>query len=1112
MDIPYFTEDDIFDMTDGATVERGSDYFRRGKVQSYRVNGEEIEGVVSGSGRRVYEQSIYLSEDYAVEIDGSCTCPMEYNCKHVVAVLFAYLERQSLKPPSPAALPYASTLWLESLVQAATMPDLDEPTGKATPRLICVFLPGKQHSGLDLALCRSRPRADGGYSSATAVTQTYELAGDAIGGPLRERALIRLFLALRADGDNYGMLAQPREALGAQLLNQLLDEGILLQAQSRKDLKGKLQQLVRGPRRAAALAWRAENGLMRLLWDAEGGAIGTILPTDPPMYLHEGQIGELDLPAALRALPAQSLLDMVKHAPQVEGAQAARLAVEMQTLQLDRLFPLPPAMGLSVRDDIRPTPFLLLGSMERSIHGGRESAWHDYAVLAFDYDGKRASADVTQMLLRTTATGSEQIARDQQAEALAHATLDGYGFQRSSAPELGRFIGALELDSADAWMAFGRTGLPALRKQGWLLELAPTFRFDVREIDDWYADVDQGGEGQAWFELELGIVVEGQRVPLLPILLQLIRSAPKEFDAQALASHADTEVLMARLPGGARVGLPWSRIRPILSTLGELYFLERVGNAIRLPSLDAARLAELEAGAQLRWMGGEKLRALGQRLAGFDGVQAVAPPRGLQATLRSYQLDGLAWMQFLREYGLAGILADDMGLGKTIQTLSHILLEKEAGRLDRPALVVAPTSLMGNWQEEAARFAPGLRVLLLHGADRAERFGAMGSHDLVLTTYALLPRDEAALRQQDFHLLILDESQYIKNHRSKAAETATLLRARHRLCLTGTPLQNHLGELWSQFHFLLPGLLGDEKQFNSDFRKPVERDGDGQRNAFLTRRIKPFLLRRTKDHVAKELPAKTEMLREVTLVGAQRDLYETVRLAMDKKVREAIASKGVARSQIVILEALLKLRQVCCDPRLVSLSGGHKSTAHSAKLTELTGMLEELLDEGRKILVFSQFTSMLALIEDELRARGIAYALLTGETVDRSAQVKAFQSGKVAVFLISLKAGGVGLNLTAADTVIHYDPWWNPAVENQATDRAWRIGQDKPVFVYKLIAKATLEEKIQEMQRRKAALASAVLSGGDTQNLQLTQDDLHAIFAPLSADAAPARRARIAAE
>ncbi|CUI07159.1 COG0553: Superfamily II DNA/RNA helicases, SNF2 family [Janthinobacterium sp. CG23_2] len=1101
MQIPYFDQADILNNIDDATCKRGSDYFRRGKVQACHVNGKDIEGVVDGSGRYVYEQTVYVSDDGGVMIDGSCTCPMEYNCKHVVAVLYAYLEQQAVQVPSGAALPYASSAWLDRLVQATSLPQREAVVDKAVSQLVFVFVPGKQGE-LELVVCRSRARPGGGYTSASAISHCYELAVDASGA--RQRALVRLFLALRPDGDSYGTVAQPREALGAQLLSQLLDEGLLLQAGSRKELKGKLRPLVRGARRAAALAWRPENKVMRLVWEAEGGAIGTILPTDPPMYLHDGQLGELEMPAALRALPAATLLDMVKQAPQVEAVQAVRLAAEMQALQLDRLMPLPPAMGLTVREDIRPTPYLLLGSMEQSIHGGRESAWHDYAVLAFDYDGKRASVDASQVLMRTTASGSERIERDHHAEALAHATLAGYGFQGSSAPALERFFGALELASTDAWLAFGRSGLPALREQGWLLELAPSFRFDVRQIDDWYADVEQGGEGNAWFELELGIVVDGERVPLLPILLQLIRGAPAQFDAQAMAAHADDEVLMARLPGGGRVGLPWSRIRPILSTLGELYFLERVGNAIRLPSLDAARLAELEASARLRWMGGETLRSLGRRLAGFGGVQAVAPPRGLHATLRTYQQEGLAWMQFLREYGLAGILADDMGLGKTIQTLSHILLEKEAGRLDRPALVVAPTSLMGNWQEEAARFAPALRVLLLHGPDRAARFDSMGSHDLVLTTYALLARDEAALLGQEFHLLILDESQYIKNHRSKAAETATLLRARHRLCLTGTPLQNHLGELWSQFHFLLPGLLGDEKQFNSDFRKPVERDGDAGRNAFLTRRIKPFLLRRTKDHVAKELPAKTEMLREVTLAGAQRDLYETVRLAMDKKVRAAIASKGVARSQIVILEALLKLRQVCCDPRLVSLAGGRKSGAQSAKLAELTVMLDELLDEGRKILVFSQFTSMLALIEDELRARKIGYALLTGDTKDRSAQVAAFQSGAVPVFLISLKAGGVGLNLTAADTVIHYDPWWNPAVENQATDRAWRIGQDKPVFVYKLIAKATLEEKIQEMQQRKAALASAVLSGGDTEGLQITQDDLQAIFAPLSAQAAPA--------
>ncbi len=439
-----------------------------------------------------------------------------------------------------------------------------------------------------------------------------------------------------------------------------------------------------------------------------------------------------------------------------------------------------------------------------------------------------------------------------------------------------------------------------------------------------------------------------------------------------------------------------------------------------------------------------------------------------------------------------------MGLGKTVQTLAHILVEKEAGRLTNPALVIAPTSLMGNWQDEAAKFAPGLRVLLLQGKDRAQQFDQIGQCDLVLTTYALLPRDEEKLREHDFHLVILDESHYIKNTRSKAAQSAGLLRARHRLCLSGTPLENHLGELWSQFHFLLPGLLGDEKTFNNQFRHPIERQDDPLRRMLLNRRIKPFLLRRTKDNVAKELPPKTEMVRKVELTGPQRDLYETVRLAMDQKVREEIDKKGVARSQIVILEALLKMRQVCCDPRLVKSLPAKKQTAGSAKLTDLMQMVEDLLDEGRKILVFSQFTSMLELIEEELETRDIPYALLTGDTKDRQAQVAAFQQGAVPIFLISLKAGGVGLNLTAADTVIHYDPWWNPAAENQATDRAWRIGQDKPVFVYKLIAKGTLEEKIQILQQKKAELAQSILAEGESQKMALTQEDLQQIFAPLS--------------
>lgn len=390
--------------------------------------------------------------------------------------------------------------------------------------------------------------------------------------------------------------------------------------------------------------------------------------------------------------------------------------------------------------------------------------------------------------------------------------------------------------------------------------------------------------------------------------------------------------------------------------------------------------------------------------------------------------------------------------------------------------------------------------LAWEGGDNLRDFARIDEHDLVLTTYALLPRDAAELGKRRFHLLILDEAQNIKNATTKAAVAARELAARHRLCLTGTPLENHLGELWSLFHFLMPGWLGDARQFAQDYRTPIEKHGDEARLSHLAARLRPFLLRRTKEQVASELPPKSEFTQFVELSEAQRELYETVRLALDRKVREEIARRGLARSRIVILEALLKLRQVCCDTRLLQRQedGARSGRAlSSGKLAYLLDMLDELIAEGRRVLLFSQFTSMLALIEDALRQRGVDYVLLTGETRDRRAPVQRFQSGKVPVFLISLKAGGVGLNLTAADTVIHYDPWWNPAVENQASDRAYRIGQDKPVFVYRLIARGTVEEKIQHLQQEKAALADGLFSEGNGDGWKLDEADIDALFAPL---------------
>jgi SNF2 family DNA or RNA helicase len=437
-----------------------------------------------------------------------------------------------------------------------------------------------------------------------------------------------------------------------------------------------------------------------------------------------------------------------------------------------------------------------------------------------------------------------------------------------------------------------------------------------------------------------------------------------------------------------------------------------------------------------------------------------------------------------------------MGLGKTVQTLAHLQYEKEQGRLTQAALIIAPTSLVGNWFAEAQRFTPELSVLVYHGYDRHQ--DNFDEYDLIISTYGLIHRDKEKFVNYFFYYLILDEAQFIKNARTKTTQVIQQLRAQHRLCLTGTPLENHLGELWSLFHFLMPGLLGDAKQFRLWFRTPIEKHADSARRELLATRVKPFMLRRTKNQVAQELPPKTEITRTIELTGPQRDLYEAIRMSMEKKVRDAIVKQGLGKSHILLLDALLKLRQVCCDPRLLSLPEAEIAHGVSAKLDVLVELLDSLVEEKRRVLIFSQFTSMLQLIEESLNKKNYPYLKLTGQTQNRQALVDQFQEGTIPIFLISLKAGGTGLNLTKADTVIHYDPWWNPAVEDQATDRTHRIGQENPVFVYKLITSGTVEEAILGMQDRKRQLVDGILSADATQSVSLTEEDLVQFFVPLS--------------
>ena len=543
------------------------------------------------------------------------------------------------------------------------------------------------------------------------------------------------------------------------------------------------------------------------------------------------------------------------------------------------------------------------------------------------------------------------------------------------------------------------------------------------------------------------------------------------------------------------------RFQTILLTLTEIYdktYLKE--NELPINALFASQLIGHKENFSLpdiQWQIPPELQYLSQKWNAFPlSKEILQPTDSFKGELRHYQLEGLTWLQFLRKHSLAGILADDMGLGKTVQTLAHLAMEKDLGRAKKPILIISPTSLVTNWHSEIKKFTPSLSVLILQGTERPNEKEVLAQHDIILTTYSVILHDQPLLEQLSYYYIILDEAQWIKNANTKAFATVTQLETEHRLCLTGTPMENHLGELWSLFHFLLPGYLGNQKSFNKLFRQPIERDNDAARRLALQKRIAPFLLRRAKSVVAADLPPKNEMIQLIDMNEEQATLYESIRLSVGNKIQKILAQKGFAQSHIEILDALLKLRQACCDPRLVKLASA-QSIAQSAKLEYLLSILPEMIEEGRKILLFSTFTSMLSLIEPELKTLGIPYVLLTGNTKDRQTPVSRFQNGEVPLFLLSLKAGGTGLNLTAADTVIHYDPWWNPAAENQASDRAHRIGQNKAVFIYKLITRGSVEEKIIHLQQKKQMLLNDIFANDASAGGRLEASDLQYLLAPM---------------
>ena len=1109
----HYTLNDVGQAFSEASFDQGWVHHRSRQVRNmeFHENGRRMTGNVLGKHGLLYKQSVELLDDRrgGVKIAGSCTCHAGSNCGHVAALLIEGLARPETRIGGDVLEPDVLG-WIGALEESVQGDSGEEYPANVRHRLIYVLRVGTGAGGRVEARVRLkmvRIRKNGSFGSR----RDYDVLMFERGPtPKFLRPVdIRILKRLAGVGARYvapgsGHPLQDEE--GHELLELILQSGRCRWS----EIEGPTLSL--GPPRKGDLEWEVrETGAqhLRVL-----PPVTCVLPVTPPWYvdIESALCGILDL-----GMPPRQASTLAQ-APPIAPESAAAVRGELEKRFPTGIVPMPMTFDSCKEADVRPVPFLRLGRTEI------EMISEDWEPELFHVPVARASFDYGYCLFepgddRLSKTIHDDgdlvvVSRDRKFEDEAFRRLGAFGFVPLDAwlhagdpdfRDMG-LRGNRDLvmnghgDMTAALLQFFENGVPKLKAEGWRVEVGEDFPLTIAEVEDeWHAEVEDGS-GIDWFGFSLGMIVDGEKVNLLPLLMDLLNDFRSQEDFEQFLENAGEGKIYVRMDDGKLLPILAARLRPMLSTLVDLFQVNGLDDEGRIPvhARQAAEIADLERDlgpVDLRWSGGKALVEIGRKLRAFENIAEASVPDSFRGALRPYQQAGLNWLQFLREFEFGGILADDMGLGKTIQAIAHILVEKETGRMDGPCLIVAPTSLMANWRIEIERFAPGLKVLTLHGADRKSRFGEIASHDVVLTTYPLLPRDQAALVAQTYYLVILDEAQVIKNSRTKLARTAKRLQSRYRITLTGTPMENHLGDLWSQFDFLMPGLLGDEKQFRKAFRTPIEKHGDDGRRVFLGRRVAPFLLRRIKEDVAADLPKKTDIVEHVELGGAQRDLYEIIRLAMHEKVRREIANKGVARSHIIILEALLRLRQVCCDPRLIK-SRPEAQNAPSAKLSRLMEMLPELIAEGRRVLLFSQFTSMLDLIEGGLREREIDFVKLVGNTRDRASVVRKFQSGSVPLFLISLKAGGTGLNLTAADTVIHYDPWWNPAVEAQATDRAHRIGQDKPVFVYRLLTVGTVEERILELQDRKRALMGGVVKTNATG--QLSTEDVDALFAPLS--------------
>jgi superfamily II DNA or RNA helicase len=1042
--------------------ERGHAYFVDGNVTSVTRDGDGFQIEVAGSS--LYELTIGFDEDLAY---GDCTCPWfagggDGQCKHVWAALLE-LDRRGMLPTRirtwDGGLPFDDD-WDDETAddwdddrQNVVVPIRPAPGGRATTAPWQRFFEtvARATSSSPQSLRAEVPEeivygySRTAYDSNSVTITTWGRSRAKSGAWKKWRRLAvgpgMLSTLDRFDRETIGLLHGRNYRYAAEM-SATVQRDVAGWWIERIARAGKLMREVEGGE-LVPIPWiESDPCRFSLRIDAEAkqyqisGSLlrdGVEVPIERVREAYPGVVIFDDGAAGLEASEDVAWMDALRSngtvaVPRSEGANLREALVLAPPIRAQ----LPPELAWE-ETVVAPRPILSLET----------DRWRsDYAAsVSFDYGGWRVAHE-SQTLLQVD--GSRVIRRNLPLETKhvarlrTFSLLPGWGGYVIRASLLGDIARSLEAD-------------------GWTILINGA---QLRYADRYDVAIESGID---WFDLHASANFGDQTVALPDLLA-------------AIARH---ETLL-KLPDGSVGTVPreWATGLESLASLGT-----RSKGAIRYRTSQRFLLDAMLRNHEPRV--DASFTAMRNRMHDVTPV-AKEETKGFKGTLRPYQREGLGWLGALRELSVGGCLADDMGLGKTVQVLA--LLESLRVKGGGPSLVVAPKSLLYNWLAEAARFAPKLRVLQHHGGDRTRGTDHFADYDVVLTTYATMRLDIEYLAATEFEYAILDEAQAIKNSSAQTAKAARLLRARHRLALSGTPVENHLGELWSIFDFLNPGMLGTARQFSRTF---AGKSVPAERREVLARAIRPMLLRRTKEQVARDLPLRTEQTLYCELEGRQKTLYHALRDSYRSSLLGTIRDKGIAKSRMHILEALLRLRQAACHPGLID----GKTDTESAKTEALLAELREVCDSGHRALVFSQFTSFLAIVADALRKVKIDYCYLDGKTRNRAEVVNRFQSDAgPPVFLISLKAGGLGLNLTNADYVFLLDPWWNPAVEAQAIDRSHRIGQTRPVVAHRIIARDTVEEKILELQLRKREIAESIITEDNSVLRKLEIEDIEMLL------------------